>query len=177
MAGSKRTCSSCGNRFIGRAGTAYCSAACRQRAHRSRGGASRNARVTPSVTATQASSVQRSGHSAEALAVLAALDEELAENAADHGLIAGEQFGLSAAEEVVRGLVADAIDRKVDLQGRYEASQDDTARVKLSGELRLLEQSIARLLKQVKTELPAAPSIRSQKASRAANARWRRGSA
>jgi len=38
-------------------------------------------------------------------------------------------------------MIADTIDRKVDLQQLYGASRDDKARVKLSAELRLLEQS------------------------------------
>jgi hypothetical protein len=53
------------------------------------------------------------------------------------------------------------------------ASDDDKVRVKMSAELRLLETSLARLLKSVSTDLPAEPSLRSQKAARAANARWR----
>ena len=64
------------------------------------------------------------------------------------------------------------MDRKVDLWARYHTSDDDRMRVKLSGELRLLETSLARLLKSVSTDLPAAPSLRSEKASRAANRRW-----
>lgn len=46
--------------------------------------------------------------------------------------------------------------------------------MKLSTELRLLEQSVARLLRQVKTDLPAAPSATTLKARRAANMRWER---
>jgi hypothetical protein len=78
----------------------------------------------------------------------------------------------SAAERAVREAIACTVDRKVDLWGRYHASDDDKIRVKLSGELRLLETSLARLLKSVSTDLPSAPSLRSEKASRAANKRW-----
>ena len=52
----------------------YCSAACKQRAHRSRN-RNRNARA---VTVT---AIARAAHSAEARAVLAGLDAELVDNA------------------------------------------------------------------------------------------------
>jgi len=80
----KRTCSACGNAFIGRASASYCSPACKQRAHRSRKGANRNA---PRVTVLAPGG--RRGHSAEAVALLAELDLELSENSADLGLISG----------------------------------------------------------------------------------------
>lgn len=169
MAGGKRTCSSCANRFIGRAGARYCSPACRQRAHRGRKAAKCDTAVTVAVPA------RAEGHSAEALALLAALDQELAENSADLGLTDDAPLGWSAAESAVRELIADAVDRKVDLWRSYRASDDAKVRVKLSAEIRLMEQSIARLLKQVSTELPAVPSLRSQKAARAARLRWNRG--
>jgi hypothetical protein len=51
------------------------------------------------------------------------------------------------------------------------ASDDDKIRVKLRGELRLLEMSLSRLLKCVDTDLPPPKSAR---AAHAANARWRR---
>jgi hypothetical protein len=50
----------------------------------------------------------------------------------------------------------------------YPACQDDPkAKVKVSAELRLLEASIARLLKQISTEPPSPRSLRSEKAARA----------
>jgi hypothetical protein len=45
-------------------------------------------------------------------------------------------------------------------------------RVKLSAELRLLEGSLARLLKQVKTDVPAPESQVTIQARRAAMKRW-----
>jgi hypothetical protein len=79
----------------------------------------------------------------------------------------------SAAEQAVRESIAWTVDRLVDLRARYLASEDDKTRVKISGELRLLETSLARLLKAVPTDLPAPVSIRSRKAQQAANKRWK----
>jgi hypothetical protein len=57
----------------------------------------------------------------------------------------------------------------------YPACQDDPkAKVKVSAELRLLEASIARLLKQISAEPPSPRSLRSEKAARAVRARWER---
>jgi hypothetical protein len=178
VAGSKIVCASCGDRFIGRRGTAYCSGRCKQAAHRSRRGASRNA----SRNAASAAPVRNltpepgEGHSAEALALLRALDEEMAENSADLGLTEDAPLGWSAAERAIRELIASEVDRKVDLGRRLEASGDDKVRVKLGAEHRLTTANIARLLKQISTEPPpAAPSLRSRKASHAARVRWNRG--
>jgi hypothetical protein len=111
-------------------------------------------------------------HTAEAQEVLRALDAELADNGEHLGL--DEPLEWSAAERTVRELIADTIDRRVDLQQRYEPCDDDRLRLKLATELRLLETSLARLLKQVKTDLPAPISRTSQKASAAAKTRWDR---
>jgi hypothetical protein len=46
--------------------------------------------------------------------------------------------------------------------------------VKLSAELRLLESSIARLMKQVDMDMPVQQSPTSRKASKAARTRWNR---
>jgi hypothetical protein len=62
----------------------------------------------------------------------------------------------------------------VELSAAYEASQSAAAKLKVATELRLTEQAIARLYKQVSTDLPAPMSVVSQKAQRAANARWDR---
>jgi hypothetical protein len=180
MAGGKRTCSTCGNGFIGRSDASYCSPACRKRAQRARSAGKCDA---PAVTVTAASIADvpdeknrcsPSGHSAEAVALLSSLDSELAENSAALGLLEDAPLVWSAAEEAVRESIARTVDRNVDLWHRYLASDDDKTRVKLSAELRLLETSLARLLKSVKTDLPVAPSIRSAKAAKAANARWSR---
>lgn len=165
----KRTCGSCQNSFIGRSSALFCSPACKQRAHRSRKGHNGNAsRVTVTVPAAPADT----DHCAEAIALLAELDVELAENSAGRGLL--EPLAWSAAEQAIRESIAYTVDRQVDLWARYRACDDDKTRVKLSGELRLLETSLARLLKAVPTDLPTQPTHRSRKASRAANARWRR---
>lgn len=107
------------------------------------------------------------------MALLDELDAELADTTAEQGLL--EPLEWSAAENAAREAIACTVDRKVDLWARYHASDDDKMRVKISGELRLLETSLARLLKSVSTDLPPSPSIRSEKASRAANKRWRDG--
>jgi hypothetical protein len=157
------TCARCGNRFIGRAGAKFCGPACKQKAYRSRKGDAPPA----TVLASGVHDASRT-HTSEALALLAELDAELAENSADRGLL--EPLEWSAAERAVRESIACTVDRKVDLWARYRASDDDKVRVKISGELRLLETSLSRLLKSVDTDLPAEKSAR---ASHAANARWR----
>lgn len=97
----------------------------------------------------------------------------MAKNSEDLGLADEDAVSWSAAELVVLEMVMDAVDRKVDLHARYLASDEDKVRVKLSTEIRLLETNIARLLKQVSTDLPAPASRVSEKARRAANVRWR----
>ncbi|OBF86951.1 hypothetical protein A5791_19845 [Mycobacterium sp. 852002-51163_SCH5372311] len=104
------------------------------------------------------------------MAVLAELDAELA----DAGELSGQRLEWTAAEAAVRELIACEIDRKTDIEQMYRESDDAKTRVKLSAELRLLEASAARLLKQVKTKLPEPTSRRSQKAARAARTRWER---
>jgi hypothetical protein len=162
MGAAKKKCASCGEGFIGRSNAAYCSPTCRQRAHRGRG--------TPKRDVKRDVSRLPAAHTVEATALLDELDAELADSSAERGLL--EPLVWSAAEQAVREAIACTVDRKVDLWNRYRASDDDKIRVKLSGELRLLETSLARLLKSVSTDLPAAPSLRSEKASRAANKRW-----
>ncbi|RFZ05431.1 hypothetical protein VIMS_04933 [Mycobacterium marinum] len=184
---AKIKCSSCPNTFIGRAGSRYCSPACKQRAHR----ANRNAnaetvtdteaeRVTVTAPAGKGSRFKRDqvtakvdvtgGHSAEAVALLQKLDAELAENAEQ----LGEPLSWSAADVAIRELVADTIDRRSELKALYRSTKDDKLRLKIAGELRLIESALARLLVRIKTDLPAAPSKTSRKATAAARARWDR---
>ena len=114
-------------------------------------------------------------HSAEAMALLASLDAEAVENAEARGEIE-LPADWSAAERAVLELIAGAVDRKVDLEARYDAAQDDIKLLlKLSGELRLIEANVARLLKNVNTDVPPEPTTVSRKASAAAKTRWRRG--
>jgi hypothetical protein len=146
--GALRTCSNCGNEFRGRVGAAYCGASCRQRARRARGKSIRDKCDTRRVTLTPAR--RAPAHAEEAAAVLAELDAESASNAEQ----IGKQLERSAAERAVRELIADTIDRRGDLQRMYEATKDASIMVKLVTELRLTEQSLARLLNSVKTDLP-----------------------
>lgn len=107
--------------------------------------------------------------------MLTSVRAELAENAEFHG----EDLAFSAAEEAVLELVADAVDRKVDLAAQYAACDDAMLQLKLAVEIRLTESSVAKLLKQIRTDVPAAQGPQShvsRKASHAAKARWRRGS-
>ena len=110
--------------------------------------------------------------SAEAQSVLRALDDELA----FAGQAQGQSLKWTAQERALLDLIADSIDRTVDLYAMYEraANDDLTMRLKLSAELRLSQQSTQRLLRQIKTDVPAQPSFRTAKARRAANARWHR---
>lgn len=168
MAGTKIVCATCGDRFIGRSNATYCSAPCRKRAYRARSGANRPVSRPADVTVTE----PPSGHCREAQAVIDALNSEMA----SHADLLGQPLKWSAAEAAILELIAETFDRRADIQRRYEAADDDRAAVRFSAELRLLEQSAARLLKQVRTEPPAPRSLRSVKAARAAHARWDRGS-
>jgi hypothetical protein len=86
----------------------------------------------------------------------------------------GKKQSFTPTETAVLGLISAQIDRKVDLRRMYAKTDDPKLMVKLSGELRLLETSIARLLRQVKVEMPVPQSHVSRKASQAANTRWNR---
>jgi hypothetical protein len=109
--------------------------------------------------------------SAEARKTLAALDTELRVASERRG----ENLVWTASERVVLAAIAAVIDRKVWLARAYSRCDDDVKlRVKLSAELRLLESSLARMVKQITPDMPAATSLRSQKAQRAARARWDR---
>jgi hypothetical protein len=109
-------------------------------------------------------------HSPEARRVRRELDKELAET----GASTGRSLAWSAADRKVMALLASAIDRECDLRRDYAARAEPKLRIKLSAELRLLEASIARLLRAVKTDVPEPMSRRSQKAQMAARARWSR---
>jgi hypothetical protein len=61
------------------------------------------------------------------------------------------------------------------LKRLYAKADDAKTLVKLSAELRLLEASVGRLLRPVNVDMPAPASLRTQKAQRAARARWDRG--
>jgi len=108
--------------------------------------------------------------SIEGQQLLAALNDELAASAKN----SGRDLVWSAAEKDILGMIGAAVDRRVELSAAYETCESTGAKLRVATELRLLEQSISRLYKQVSTELPAPMSVVSQKAQRAANARWDR---
>jgi hypothetical protein len=110
--------------------------------------------------------------SAEARKLLRHFDSELAAASARRG----DTLVFTPAERAVLDLIGAQIDRKCDLKRLYaKAADEPKVLVKLSAELRLLESSIARLLKAVNVDMPAPASMRTQKAQRAAHARWNRG--
>jgi hypothetical protein len=106
--------------------------------------------------------------SAEARKVLRELNNEL--RAA--GETAGRSLVWTAQDRAVLELIADQTDRRAELAAEYAGAEDTMRRVKLSAELRLLEGSLARLLKQVKTDVPAPESQVTIQARRAAMKRW-----
>ena len=112
--------------------------------------------------------------SVEAQRLLDALDAELAQS----GERTGTTLGWSAAEREHLDMIAECIDRKVHLQGRYDNCDptDSKSLVRLSTEMRLLDTTVSRLLKSVSTEesVPAPMSQRSRRAQHAAMARWAR---
>jgi hypothetical protein len=99
-------------------------------------------------------------HSSEARRVRRELDKEPAATAA----ATGRNLAWSAAELQVLELITAAIDRKVDLSTIYAEAKDPKARAKLAAEIRLTEAHIARLLKQIKTDVPQPMSNTSRKA-------------
>jgi hypothetical protein len=109
-------------------------------------------------------------HCAEARRVRRELDAQLTSTAA----ATGRNLVWTAQDRELLALIASTIDRKCDLHKDYAAAIEAKTRVKISAELRLLETSVARLLKMVSTDVPAPMSLRSMKAQRAARARWDR---
>ena len=106
--------------------------------------------------------------SAKARKVLRELDVELA-SASEH---AGRGLVWTAQDRAVLELIADQTDRRVELAVEYASAEDTMRRVKLSAELRLLEGSLARLIRQVKTDVPGPESQVTIQARRAAMKRW-----
>ena len=110
-------------------------------------------------------------HSRAARRIRRDLEEELADSAAE----AGTELVWTAADRAILDRISATVDHISDLSRDYAAAADDVKlRMKLAGEIRLLDALLARLLKQVKTEPPAEPSLRSVKAQRAARVRWDR---
>jgi hypothetical protein len=71
-------------------------------------------------------------------------------------------------------MIGDAVDRRVELSAAYESTGKTSEKLKIATELRLTEQAIARLYKQISTEVAPPLSVTSIKAQRAANSRWNR---
>lgn len=107
-------------------------------------------------------------HCAEARRVRRELDQQLAATAA----ATGRDLVWTAQDRVVLSLIQAAIDRIGDLQRDYAQADQAKTRIKISAELRLVEAQVGRLVKQVKTDVPAPLGLRSVKAQRAARARW-----
>jgi hypothetical protein len=105
--------------------------------------------------------------------VLRELDKELAAVSARTGAHAS----WTPQEQTILSLIADQIDRKVALSDEYAQAVDSKDRTRLSGEIRLLENSIARMLKQVKIDepMPGYESQESKHARVAAMKRWHPG--
>jgi hypothetical protein len=109
--------------------------------------------------------------SQEAQQLLAALDAELA----DAAKRAGRDLVWSAAEQEILSMIGNAVDRKVELSAACDdCTPGSVAQVRLATEIRLTEQAIGRLFKQISTEVAAPLSATSLKAQRAANSRWNR---
>jgi hypothetical protein len=108
--------------------------------------------------------------SAAALRLRRDLDAELLAN----GLAVGEDLQWSAAELAVLELISNHVDRREELQAAYDESDQVRVRIALATEIRLLEAGVARLLRQVATDVPAPMSVVSLKAQKASNARWDR---
>jgi len=108
--------------------------------------------------------------SAAARKLLAALDVELSAASERRG----QKLIWTASESAVLDDIASTVDRMVRLRRDWSRADDPKLKIKLSAELRLLETSKARLLKQVTPDLPAPESMRTVRARRAVNARWKR---
>jgi hypothetical protein len=108
-------------------------------------------------------------NSPEARRVRRQLDQQLA----DAGAAAGMTLVWSAQEREVLDLISSQLNRKHDLQRDYTDAPDVKTRVHISSELRLLESSVERLLRRVKTDVPAGPeSIATVRARAAVTKRW-----
>lgn len=110
--------------------------------------------------------------SAAALQLRRELDAELARN----GQAAGEALEWSAAELAVLELVSNHVDRREELQAAYDECGPDQVRTRiaLSTEIRLLEAGVERMLRRIRTDVPAPMSVVSLKAQKASNSRWER---
>lgn len=111
--------------------------------------------------------------SAAARKVLRDLDKELAAASARQG----QTLVWSAQERAILAQISSILDRKAEFLKLYAAAEDINAKLKISAEVRLLEQAAARLLRGINTDIAPAPSRRTVMARRAAAARWDRDAA
>lgn len=109
-----------------------------------------------------------SKRTSEAQRLLDELDTELAANATR----AGTTLSWSASERQIMAMIADSVDRRVELAAAYDQAEEVKDRIKISREVRLQEMATMRLLGKISTAAPAPESLGSIKARRAANARW-----
>jgi hypothetical protein len=107
-------------------------------------------------------------HSSETRKVLRELGKELDRASR----VSGEKLLWTASDQLVLNQISSILDREAQLFSLYESAEEVDVRIRLSAELRLLEQAAARLVKLVRTDLPGPESLRTIKARRAANMRW-----
>jgi hypothetical protein len=112
---------------------------------------------------------------AEVRAIRAALDAELGRARQQHG--DGVEWSPQEAESI--RILLDTARRRSEVRDVYHrtvaaSDADPAVLVKLSGELRQLDKAITTHYKAINADMPAAPSITTQKARKAANVRWTR---
>jgi len=106
--------------------------------------------------------------SSEARRILRDLDKQLAASSER----SGRTLAWNAQERAILAQISSILDRKAEFLDLYEAAEDVKAKLKLSAEIRLLEQAAARLIRGIETDIPEPTSLRTIKARRAAHARW-----
>ena len=109
-------------------------------------------------------------HTPQAKAVLDALNDELEH----YGKVQHRDLQWSAAEEITLELIAGTIDRRVEVAKLYDRETDPKNICMLSCELRQLDGTVVRMLKQVNAEPPAPMNQTQRKNQHAANVRWDR---
>lgn len=110
--------------------------------------------------------------SSEARRTLRDLDKQLAASSER----TGRTLAWNAQERAILAQISSILDRKAEFLDLYEATGDVKAKLKLSAEIRLLEQAAARLIRGIETDIPEPASLRTIKARGAARARWDRSS-
>jgi hypothetical protein len=110
--------------------------------------------------------------SSEARRTLRDLDKQLSASSER----SGRTLAWNAQERAVLSQISSILDRKAEFLELYQAAEDVKTKLKLSAEIRLLEQGAARLIRSIETDIPETASLRTIKARRAARARWDRSS-